>query len=270
MEKIITKPGFEPILEKIFMHFDSQFLMKCLSSVCKYWNQVVQNPSFLMKQLKFGKMPEDKLKKWKELAIVLQNDDNLIHDFSRCMFWALNEYKANGFLYPETAASALGLVPLLQFIESCTKIDFSGEANNGSSALHYAAENGQLEVFKFLATFIEKNANIENKYKCTPIHYGAISGKVEIMKYFHYLGYDLNIPTDGHWTPFLLAVYFSHIEVIKFLASIIENPLSKLFHGRTAFHLAAEYGRQESLKCLLKIFGSRLVNEPILINFDQL
>ena len=42
MEKIITKPGLEPILEKIFKHLDLSTLSTCLS-VTKYWNKVVQN-----------------------------------------------------------------------------------------------------------------------------------------------------------------------------------------------------------------------------------
>ena len=164
MEKMITRPGFEPILEKIFMHFDSQILLKCLSSVCKYWKQVVQNSSFLMKQLKIAKMPEDKLMKWKELTVRIPHDVNLIHGLSRCIFWALNEHKTNGFLFPETAASAFGLMPLLKFMASYTDLDFSGEATNGSSPLHYAAQGGHLEVLKYLAT-LNKNIVAENKNK---------------------------------------------------------------------------------------------------------
>ena len=60
MEKIIKETGLEPILEKIFKHLDSTMLLTCLS-VCKYWNQAVQNPSLLM-WLKLAKMPVKILK----------------------------------------------------------------------------------------------------------------------------------------------------------------------------------------------------------------
>ena len=114
MEKIITKNGFEPILEKIFKHSDSATLMSCLS-VCKYWNKVVQNPSFLLICLKLAKIPEDIFQKWKELAIMLQHKIVLSNHFSRCLLWTLKKCKDIGFISPETAASALGLVPLLEF-----------------------------------------------------------------------------------------------------------------------------------------------------------
>ena len=285
MEKIINATGFEPLLENIFKHLDFATLGPCLT-VCRYWNQVVKNPTFLLKQLKFAKMPEDKLKKWKELAIRIPDDVNLTHSLSRCIFWALNHHKINGFLFPETAASALGLVPVLKFIASYTEIDFSGEATNGSSPLHYAADYGHLDALKFHATLIENIGTIENKIKWTPIHFGALSDNVEIMKYFHELGCDLKIPDiDGRtplqcaigygkvemvkyfhdvghdlnnpiyrgFTPFLLAVYYSCLEVIEFLASVLENPFSRLDNGLSAFHLAAKYGCHNSLTCLLKI-----------------
>ena len=151
MEKLIQETGFEPILENIFKHLDSATLMSCLS-VCKYWNQVVQNPSFLLMWSKLAKMPENILQQWKKLAMKLQDKVDLTYDFSKCLLWVTKVHAENGFLFPETAASALGLVRLLEFITSYTYIDFSGEANNGSTPLHYAAQFGQLEALKFLAS----------------------------------------------------------------------------------------------------------------------
>ena len=249
MEKLIQQTGFEPILEKIFKHLDSATLMSCLS-VCKYWNQVVQNPSFLLMWSKLAKMPENILSKWKDLAIKLQDKVDLTYDFSKCLLWISNIHENNGFLFPETVASALGLVSLLKFIASYTNIDFSGEADNGSSPLHYAAEKGHVEALKFLGT-LTKNVVTENKDEMTPIHFGVMSGKVEIMKYFHDLGYDLDIPIyQNHYTPFFLAVYHQKLEVIRYLAALLENPLSKLLFGLTPFHLAAHFGLYESLTCL--------------------
>ena len=55
------------------------------------------------------------------------------------------------------------------------------------------------------------------------------------------------VPIDGQWTPFLTAVFCGRLEVVEFLASVLENPFSRLWYERTAFHMAAEYGLHESL-----------------------
>ena len=189
MEKVIKETGFEPILEKIFKPLDSSTLLMC-QSVCKYWNQVVQNPSFLLKQLELAKMPIEIHRKWKELTTSLQDQIALLGDLSKCLLWAL-EFTKDGFFSPETAASSLGFVPLLKFISNNAKINFSGDGPNKSTPLHCAALYGHLEALKFLAKLTE-NLTIENKYRATPIHSGAKSGKVEIMKYFQEMGCDLN------------------------------------------------------------------------------
>ena len=127
---MITTPGYEPILEKIFRHFDPQILLKCLSSVCKYWNQVVQNPYFLLMQLKLAKIPEDILKKWKELAHSLQEDVNLTHSLSRCFFWALAACKNIGYVSPDCLTTKYELYFTLPqksercFMSSCFDVDF--------------------------------------------------------------------------------------------------------------------------------------------------
>ena len=126
MEKIITEPGLEHILEKIFTHLESATLFPCLF-VCKYWNQIVQNPPFLLKQLRLAKMPEDIFQKWKQLTFKIQDNTKLTQQLSRCLLWALTQSKTHGFLSPETVASGLGLVPLLEFITTFTDIDFCGE-----------------------------------------------------------------------------------------------------------------------------------------------
>ena len=213
MEKIIKETGLEPILEKIFKHSDSATLTSCLS-VCKYWNKVVQNPSFLLMCLKLAKIPEDILQKWKELAIMLQDQIVFNNDLSRCLLWTLKKCKDMAFFSPETAASALSLVPLLEFISNNAKIDFSGEGPYKSTPLHFAAYYGHLEAVKFLAKLTE-NLAIENKNRVTPIHYGAKSGKVEIMKYFQEMGCDLNVPAMGGWTPIHYAVSNGGVELLK-------------------------------------------------------
>ena len=196
MERIMRKSGFEPILEKIFKLSDTATLISCLS-VNKYWNEFLRSPLFWLAQLKMAKMPEEILQKWKELANSIQDNVVLSKMFSKCIIWVLKSHQDYGFLSPEMAASALGLVPILEFMANYKIINFCK---------------------------VEKNS----KKDMTGIEHGLWSGKIEIMKYFHELGYDLNIPIDGQWTPFLTAVFCGRLEVVEFLASVLENPLSRL------------------------------------------
>ena len=222
MERIMKESGFEPILEKIFKFSDTDTLLSCFS-VNKYWNKVVQNPRLWFAKFKSAKMPEEILQKWNELVMKLQANVKLSQTLTRCMVRVVKNYEYHGFCSPEIAASKYGLVPILRFMATYTKIDF------------------------------KKVETIANSVEKSGIHWGVWSGKVEILKYFLELGYDLNIPIYNDWTPFLLAVWYSRIEVIEFLASILENPLSRLLTRRTAFHVAADHGLHKSLKCLLKI-----------------
>ena len=48
-------------------------------------------------------------------------------------------------------------------------------------------------------------------------------------------------------------MFCGRLEVVEFLASVLENPFSRLWCDRTAFHIAADNGLHESLICLLKI-----------------
>ena len=238
----MKESGFEPILEKIFKVSDPTTLLTCLS-VSKYWNKVVLNPTFWLTQLKLAKMPQELLQKWKELSNKLNDNVDLSQILAKCMIGVLKTHLV--FCSPEMAASALGLVPILKFMATYTKIDFRK---------------------------VDTNANSKENY--SGIHWGVRSGKVEILKYLRELGYDLNIPIYNEWTPFLLAVWYERIEVIDFLSSILENPISRLWHDRTVFHVAADHGRHESLKCLLKIKNDpnvkMLINHPDLVGATPL
>ena len=244
MERIMKESGFEPILEKILKFSDTDTLLSCFS-VNKYWNKVVQNPRLWFAKFKSAKMPEEILQKWKELVNTLQANIKLSKTLTKCMVKVLINHKTHGFCSPEIAASKYGLVPILRFMATYTEIDFRK---------------------------VETNANSKNNY--SGIHWGVGSGKVEILKYLHELGYDLNIPIYDEWTPFLLAVWYERIEVIDFLSSVLENPISRLWHDRTVFHVAADHGRHESLKCLLKIKNDpnvkMLINHPDLVGATPL
>ena len=161
MEKILERPGFEPILEKIFKLLNQDTLLSCLL-VNKYWNNVVQNPTFWLNQLKWAKMPEEILQKWKKLSNKLQDNIDLSQILTKCTIGFLEKHQDLGFLSPEMAATALGFVPILEFMATYTKINFCK---------------------------VEKRS----KHNLSGIQHAICSGKVEMVKYLHDSGYDLKI-----------------------------------------------------------------------------
>ena len=181
---MITKPGLEPILEKIFKYLDSSNLFICLS-VCKYWNQVVKNPTFLLKQLKSTKMSVDLLQKWKQLAIKLQENVELNQDFSQCLLWALKTIKSCGFFTPESAAAAaLGLLPLLNFVASYRPISYINKYYDrflpNLTVIHLASIYGQHETLTYLLKLRYSDAkmycNLKDINGTKPIHVAAQNG----------------------------------------------------------------------------------------------
>ena len=228
MEKMITKPGLEPILEKIFKYLDSSNVFICLS-VCKYWNQVVKSPTFLLKQLKLAKMPEDLLQKWKQLAIKLQENVELNQDFSQCLLWALKTIKSCGFFTPESAASALGLLPLLKFVASYRPISYMNKYYDrwfpNLTVIHLSSKNGHHETLTYLLKLRYSDAkmycNLKDINGTKPIHMAAQNGHLECVKILINHGSRIDYEGFDGKTPFQLAVQYGHLEIFQYLMSAI-------------------------------------------------
>ena len=78
-------------------------------------------------------------------------------------------------------------------------------------------------------------------------------------------------PFDG-WTPLHSAAWYGHTEIVKFLASRIENPNAPIRLGgwSTPLNLASRKNHLEVIETLLTVLKSKLKSNPggAIINFD--
>jgi len=197
-------------------------------------------------------------------------------------------YSWHGFT-PSMIASIMGNKQILNFlITEGADIDATGK--DGRTMLHLAAENGHVEIVRYLVE--EKGLDINAKYKdrYTPLHFAVENGHVEIVRYLveekgidikgenrddwavlhlaargglemvRYLveehGLDPNAKGAGDSTALHWAASSGYIDMVRYLVEEHGlDPNAKHRSGYTAFHYAAENGHVEIVEYLIKEKG---------------
>lgn len=137
----------------------------------------------------------------------------------------------------------------------------------GASLLHMAAYAGDLEQVRYLLSQ-GLYVDIRDRYLNTPLHYAAIGGNLEVVKYLVKKGaqidairsralnnpslvYPLVSDALAPHTPLVLAVFYKHKEVARYLVGeyIRRN---KFRNERCILHFAAYGGDIEQVKFLVK------------------
>ena len=117
--------------------------------------------------------------------------------------------------------------------------DKNPSSNNGCTPLHAAAQNGHLDIFKFIYENIpEKNPQNVNGW--LPLHYAAYNGHTAICKFIHESGSSLNPKTNRGWTPLHFAVCNGHFQVCKLIVKIIDGKTLTNTKGLTQAEMAAK------------------------------
>ena len=124
-------------------------------------------------------------------------------------------------------------------------------ANDGSTALHEAAQFNHLDEVKLL---LKKGAaiNAANNVGITPLHLAALAGHTDMVTLLLANKADVKAKDVFGLTPLHCAAQYGHADTIKVLlanGAAIESKTNT--QGLTPLHWAAFWGHIEGIKCLL-------------------
>ena len=122
---------------------------------------------------------------------------------------------------------------------------------DGLTALHYAAQNGNLDIIKFL---VEHGADISAQdygQSRSVIHFAALNGDIECIKYLTEHGADLLDKDANGATAFHYAVMANNLEAVKYFVTKKLDYTAKDNRGWTAMHYAANGGALDVMKYLI-------------------
>ncbi len=142
------------------------------------------------------------------------------------------------------AATEGNLVKVKEGIEQ--GVDKEAKSNEGLTALHFASENGHLEIVKYFETcHVDKEAK-DNRGR-TALHCASRKGLLEIVKYLiEACNVDMEAKLNIGWTALHCATCDGRLEVVKYLIETCHVDNEAIDNGgQTAYDLSmrnvAEY-----------------------------
>ena len=122
---------------------------------------------------------------------------------------------------------------------------------DGLTALHFAAENGDTDVVKFL---VDHGADVKAQdtvLSRSAIHFAAENGNLECIKYLTEKGADLQDKDSFGATALHYAAKSNHLDIVKYLVGKKMDYTAKDKRGWSAMHYAASGGSIDVVKYLL-------------------
>lgn len=122
---------------------------------------------------------------------------------------------------------------------------------DGLTALHYAAENGDTDVVKYL---VDNGADVKAQdtlLSRSTIHFAAENGNLDCIKFLTEKGADLQDKDSFGATALHYAAKRNHLDVVKYLVDKKMDYTAKDRRGWSAMHYAASGGSIDVVKYLL-------------------
>ena len=96
----------------------------------------------------------------------------------------------------------------------------------------------------------EKNPSDENGW--TPLHYAAQDGQFELFRYIFDLATEKNPPDNNKDTPLHLAAGARRTEISIYIIDRIDNVYAANNHNETPLDVALRYGNHEIMNCYIR------------------
>lgn len=134
--------------------------------------------------------------------------------------------------------------------------------NRGLTPLHVAAENGCIDMIRFLL-HAGSDAHKTSNSGATPLYRAARSGSIGSVEVLLAAGSDVNALTWDEWTPIYEAIQRAHIGVLIVLLAAGANLQITNLYGFSPFTFAQHYGRHEMMAIMSKAQEQRALRESI-------
>ena len=168
-------------------------------------------------------------------------------------------------------------------------IDTNLKATDGINCLHIAAEYENLNLCKTLINEYNVDVQIPDNDGWTALHFFAKNGNYEIVKYFIHMGIDINLktkhgmnclhiaadyghtnlcktlmkkhnldleePNDNGWTALHYSAINDSYELVKFFTDMGIDTNLKATNGMNCLHIAAQYGHLNLCKALINEYN---------------
>ncbi|XP_019861613.1 PREDICTED: uncharacterized protein LOC109590109 [Amphimedon queenslandica] len=151
-------------------------------------------------------------------------------------------------------ACEVGHVPVVLYLTSLPQCNVAAKTSNGSTVLHITCgHSDSLPILKHLVENHQLDLCAVNDEGMAPIHLACSEGRVNLVQYIiEHIPSSLELPDRGQGcTPFLTAVHFNQLEVIKYLISKKCNLSATDDEGSGAVHISVERGHLNVLKYLI-------------------
>ena len=151
--------------------------------------------------------------------------------------------------------NCLGHFRFCKALLEALNFDIHMQNDEGFSALHYAAKDGNLEMFKY---FLEKGSNIYDKTKDNRdcLHIAAKSGcSVFCEALLTFYGFKTDTRCSKGWTAIHYAIESGNIDLIKYFVKKGSDIYWKTKNNSTCLHIAASRGHVNVCKTLLEEYN---------------
>lgn len=133
-----------------------------------------------------------------------------------------------------------------------SNLNSSTHSTNTAQQMQIAAQEGRINVLRYLIEKQKVSPDIRDKNNMTPLHCAAGSGNLSAVEYLIASGANINARESSGLIPIHFAAYQGHTHIVKFF--IEKYSIDKDVQGvrnRTSLHLAAFNGKLDTVTYLI-------------------